>query len=372
MLFLNYLWPLEALSLPCVPPATADVPRPVRGTASGAGSTAIGTRRTRHQRRAESDASSSDEYVPRQEEREHSDLQSLEVGGSEEDSDAAANDHPEPAEAIFDLMAAIRDCDLAAVRRILRHTAGLVNYVLREARDAHFVCLSASSASADVCFVSCSQEGNITPLLHAVHFGRTRIAKKLLKKGADVHAADRNGWTALHFAVQNGFQKCVTHILRADDPVRSITAANGDGLTPLLQAAACGKHECLLLLLDKLGNDEGRAAAHLADAHGCNLLHHAVRGRHMECTRLVAERFPHLLHEKEKEQSCTPFMLAIANDNPAAARLLRGGGSNPDLLVTDACENGWSPLHMAMYHDSRWWGGAGYAHPTPGGWDTPK
>jgi uncharacterized protein len=43
--------------------------------------------------------------------------------------------------------------------------------------------------------------------------GKLEILQWLVSNGANIDAQDRSGYTALHFAVQEGHADCVNHLL---------------------------------------------------------------------------------------------------------------------------------------------------------------
>jgi ankyrin repeat protein len=174
----------------------------------------------------------------------------------------------------------------------------------------------------------------------------------IMNKGADLDAVDVDGWTALHFAVHVRSSIITKRIVRSD-PLRCVNLLDSAGFSALFQAAQYGSFGPLVAMLKALGEAAG---GHLMqhDADAFSLLHYAALGKSLSCTRRLAESFPALLYVKEKQWLCTPFMKAVGKDNVAACRLLRGSteGGALDLLVSDTCQFGWSPLHEAVYHKS--------------------
>jgi ankyrin repeat protein len=73
-----------------------------------------------------------------------------------------------------------------------------------------------------------------TPLLQAVGFGDPAVVQALLKGGANIHAADNDGMTALHWAVVANHQEVVKALLAAG---ADVNAVDHFGYTPLLYAA---------------------------------------------------------------------------------------------------------------------------------------
>ena len=94
-----------------------------------------------------------------------------------------------------------------------------------------------------------------TPLIHATREGKHGIIEWLLAHGADIDHQDRNGWSALHVAVQTGNLDTVELLLRHG---ASVSLLDVYGNAPLWRAVfdANGSYELVRVLL-----------SHKADAH---------------------------------------------------------------------------------------------------------
>jgi ankyrin repeat protein len=77
---------------------------------------------------------------------------------------------------------------------------------------------------------------NMTPLLFAAYKGKLAIVKLLLEKGADVNARDREGWTVLHFAADEGDAGMLQFLLD-NGVLHLIDVSDEDRDTPLHIAA---------------------------------------------------------------------------------------------------------------------------------------
>lgn len=89
---------------------------------------------------------------------------------------------------------------------------------------------------------------NITPPLHAAAFdGDAKTVQRLLVDLPPNEELWTDRGTPLHFAVQGDSTECVRMLL---DTGLEIDAENGDGITPLMQAAVMGHEEVLVILLD--------------------------------------------------------------------------------------------------------------------------
>lgn len=129
-------------------------------------------------------------------------------------------------------------------------------------------------------------ETGASPLMIAAHAGNLAMVQALLAAGADVHACDDRGWTALSFSIYNAEFKCgfVGVAEALIDAGADIEAPIGYGVRPLMLAAGYGETEIVDLLLragaDVLAKNEGGYTAlmmvkqkHYVDV--VNLLHEA-------------------------------------------------------------------------------------------------
>ena len=99
--------------------------------------------------------------------------------------------------------------------------------------------------------VNAAQADGTTPLHWAVDRDRPDIVQMLIRAGADVKASNRYGATPLWLASINGNVKTVAMLLEAGADASS---ANGDGETALMVAARTGKAEVVTLLLTRGAN----------------------------------------------------------------------------------------------------------------------
>ena len=105
-------------------------------------------------------------------------------------------------------------------------------------------------------------------LIKAARFGAIERTKNLIKAGADVNAKDNMGWTALHWAAENGHTEIVNLLLVNKAPID----ANYDGVTALHWAVENGHTEIVnLLLVNRAKVDakyDGVTALHIAAMNG--------------------------------------------------------------------------------------------------------
>jgi len=86
----------------------------------------------------------------------------------------------------------------------------------------------------------------LTPIMWAVAGGHFEITQLLIEKGADIHAKDKFGWTALVYAVWNGHSKIAAMLL---DYGITYEVWDLSGNAPLHYACAYGFKECVEVLL---------------------------------------------------------------------------------------------------------------------------
>ena len=94
--------------------------------------------------------------------------------------------------------------------------------------------------------VNAAQADGTTPLHWAVERDQPDVVQMLIRAGANVKAANRYGATPLWLASVNGNAKTIAMLLEAGADPRS---ANGDGETALMVAARTGKIDAVNLLL---------------------------------------------------------------------------------------------------------------------------
>jgi ankyrin repeat protein len=215
-------------------------------------------------------------------------------------------------------------------------------------------------------------------LIDAVKAGDRAAVAALLKKGADVNAAEGDGATALHWAVQLEDLESAVALVRAG---ANVNLANDLGATPLTVAASNGSARAVTLLLEA-GADPNKAAAGresplmlaawtgsadavraLLDAGAAidareperqqTALMWAASHRHPSVVRLLVSRGADV-HLKTAVASAagrrtrdgvgyTALMFAARSGDIESARVLLDGGANAD----DALDNGLSVLTMA-------------------------
>ncbi|MDP0588885.1 MAG: ankyrin repeat domain-containing protein [Candidatus Endonucleobacter bathymodioli] len=120
-----------------------------------------------------------------------------------------------------------------------------------------------------------------TPLLIAAWAGQTDYLKTLLSEGANANEADADGYTALHFAIEEGNIECLRLLLDVENIL--VNVPNNEGYTPLHFAVKTDQAEIVKVLLtvdgihqvqktDKDGNTPIHLATILDDPASLNTL----------------------------------------------------------------------------------------------------
>jgi hypothetical protein len=119
------------------------------------------------------------------------------------------------------------------------------------------------------------------PLLVAAHFGDAEVVRALLRAGADVHVRDLNGNTPLHWAAKNLRRGVVEAVLTA---YPDVNAQANDGRTALMLAAQEGYTENVRALL------AAGADSNIRDAAGQSPLEWAQARNNAELVALLQSR----------------------------------------------------------------------------------
>lgn len=190
--------------------------------------------------------------------------------------------------------------------------------------------------------VNAANQDGWTPLHMAAFFGREEVARLLLQHGAHVNAANKKGMTPLHDA---GDQAVVRLLLKWG---ANVNAVDHDGETPLHFAASRGNKAVVQLLLDKGAEVNAKAI------HGMTPLHVAALNDYdEEVVRLLLERGAQVnasdedgmtpLHWAADKRDHAHLIAPPYRKKAAITQLLLDNGAH----VTARTNNGRTPLHVA-------------------------
>lgn len=124
----------------------------------------------------------------------------------------------------------------------------------------------------------------------ACYGGLEHFAQILVEQGADIDAANDNGFTALLFAASEGYQDTVRVLLEKGARIDICSSA---GLTPLMAGCSGGLHELIMHII----SSSKRQEMDRRDENGWTALMHAVANESEKCgTCFCSEFAPKLLH----------------------------------------------------------------------------
>jgi ankyrin repeat protein len=189
--------------------------------------------------------------------------------------------------------------------------------------------------------------GGQNALMWAIAQRHAAVTDELVRRGTDINARSKSGFTALMFAAQQGDADSVRILLDAGAKANEVMPRTG--LTPLLVASAMGRNKAAVLLLDR-GADPDVVAA-----NGFTPLHYAARRK--GAVAIVSALLAHgakpnvRLNQRKPTatvngivlQGATPLALAADINNLGAIKALVDGGADP-LIPT---EQGTTPLMLA-------------------------
>ena len=142
--------------------------------------------------------------------------------------------------------------------------------------------------------------------------------RDLLKRGADVNAADADGTTALHWAVRADELETTDALLRAGAKVGVATRL---GVTPIYLAAEGGNAALIRRLLDAGADAKAR------DASGDTALMAAVRAGSRDAVAALLERGAEV-DAPDPQIGLTPLMWAARENSADIAKLLIARGAS--------------------------------------------
>ena len=171
-----------------------------------------------------------------------------------------------------------------------------------------------------------------TPLMNAALKGNVQAVKSMIKRGADPSLTDYKGWNMLHFAAEGGDTDIISLI---HTHLPNIESKTGEGNTPLIVAAFCGKFHAVKWFLEK------GATVACEDKRGWNTLHHAAQGGDTDVISLIHTHLPNI--ESKTGEGHTPLMVAALCGKLHAVKWFLEKGAT----VACECNRGWNTLHCA-------------------------
>lgn len=200
-----------------------------------------------------------------------------------------------------------------------------------------------------------TQKGNYTPLLIAAESGHKEIVKLLLERGAKIEARQKEGSTVVMVAAEAlGFLedqdsikpkedifvgildlliKAKPELIHPKDP-KDPKVKDSRNSNTLMHAAMWGNSKCLSKLLEYLDvNGECVADTEDRDLDGDNALSIAASNGHLNCVRLLLDRFDLKALRGESFNKFYDYLNSYSSDNK------RNGNSEGKTPLILCCEN---------------------------------
>jgi hypothetical protein len=160
--------------------------------------------------------------------------------------------------------------------------------------------------------------------------GHLEVVRWLLEKGADVNAAEENGWTALMVASDNGHLPVVKLLVEKGADVNK---AKNNGRTALIFASLWGYLPVVKWLLEKGADVNAAADADAVKEGGWTALMHASQKGHLRVVKL-------LLDEKADVNAVdnmgrTALMFASEKGHLPVVKLLLEKGADVNAVAND-------------------------------------
>lgn len=159
----------------------------------------------------------------------------------------------------------------------------------------------------------------VTPLHVAIINNQEEIAELLIKAGAKTEMVDNTTQaTPLHMAALYGRDSLTTLLLKQG---AAVDATMKFGITPLLVAAEFHQPQIIKLLLDK------KADINHADQEGFTALHFAAQNGDEITVKMLLDAGANI-NARDKTNQATPLSVAVDNNHPGVAKLLKEKGAN--------------------------------------------
>jgi len=194
-----------------------------------------------------------------------------------------------------------------------------------------------TTLQSDPRLVSCRDKDGATALHWAVGNGRRDVVELLLAGHADVNAKTNKGWTPLHWSAHYG-RKDMVNLLLANKA--DVEAPTDSGWRPLHCAADEGRKDAVEALLANKAEvdaraDDGRTPLRVAANSGRQAVAEVLLANHAD------------VNSRDKG-NLTPLHAAAASGHQTVAALLVAHNAEIDAK----CKNGFTPLHMAAFNGS--------------------
>uniref|UniRef100_A0A914UR69 Uncharacterized protein n=1 Tax=Plectus sambesii TaxID=2011161 RepID=A0A914UR69_9BILA len=200
----------------------------------------------------------------------------------------------------------------------------------------------------DPWLLNASDQFGRTLLIHAALTDRAKVVDWLIRRGSWIETTDRQGRSALHWAVKRNSIKTVRLLLaQKRHSSRSLfLIADADHVTPMHLACRLPSPKCLKIILQHIESDDD-CAKMASDDGGRSPLHYA--GAHGLSAHLNLLLNDDRLRFSVNQADCigrTPIMYAVTAASPNAEECVRLLLRRSPLIVSAQDKRGLTPLHL--------------------------
>ncbi|WP_264729841.1 ankyrin repeat domain-containing protein [Wolbachia endosymbiont (group B) of Episyrphus balteatus] len=181
-------------------------------------------------------------------------------------------------------------------------------------------------------------EKNTKELFLALRNKNPKKAKRLIEQGVNVHARDKIGSTALHWAAENGYYE-VVHSLLSNGAEINVKIDRED-FTPLNAAVVGGHYDIVALFLEKGADIHTKATGKYA---GYTSLHFAAEKNHLDIVKLLLDYRADV--NAKDDSGKTPLHNAAENGHLEIVKYLIEE-KNVDVNAKTKVDD--TPLHLAV------------------------
>ncbi|GFS56364.1 hypothetical protein NPIL_568051 [Nephila pilipes] len=184
--------------------------------------------------------------------------------------------------------------------------------------------------------VNDSDKDNWTPLHYAAQEGQLGVVRFLISKRANVHAKNTYGAKPIHIAAMGGSQEIIEFLLSNG---ASVDDTNKNGETPLHYAASEGRLEIVKFLIDKGANINAKDIV-----TGKKPIHSAAKSGHKNVIEffLISRK---INVDDTDDCSATPLQYAIVGNQLEIVKFLVNRGANIHNIIKDGTDE--KPIHVA-------------------------
>lgn len=195
---------------------------------------------------------------------------------------------------------------------------------MRQTTNPRFRRRLAALAAAVLVALGLSQAAALSSVIEAARTGDAEALRAAVRSGADVNAAEADGFTALHWAAKNGNREIAAVLIAAGADLSATTRLGTH--TPLHVASASGHADVAKALL------EGGATPDAVTSTGAQPIHLAAASGSADLVGALVEHGASV-DAAETKWGMTPLMFAAVEGRTAAVQRMLEAGADPSVTA---------------------------------------